>query len=84
MDHENIVKINHLIKLKGKFYMGLELLPGGSLGDFLRHKHKRKQRLSDKEASQLMNGILEGIAYIHDAGIAHRDLKPGNILIADT
>lgn len=61
--------------------MGLELLPGGSLADFLRPKHKRNQRLTDKQASALMSGILEGIAYIHDAGIAHRDLKPGNILI---
>ena len=42
MDHDNIVKIHHLIKLKGKFYMGLELLPGGSLADFLRQKFKRK------------------------------------------
>ena len=63
--------------------MGLELLEGGNLSEYLKQRYKNKYKLTDKEASDLMRGILEGIAYVHEKGITHRDLKPGNILIQD-
>lgn len=78
-----MIEIHHLIKFKDKFYMGLDLVTGGTLADFLRKKFKKNEQLTDWQASRLIKGILEAIAYIHDEGIAHRDLKPGNILIAD-
>lgn len=81
--HKNVVEIHHLIKLKGKFYMGLELLEGGTLHDYLRRVFRKGERLSDTEASRLMSGIMEGVAYVHERGITHRDLKPGNILVKD-
>ena len=31
LDHPNVVKVKHLIKLNGRFYMGMDYLPGGSL-----------------------------------------------------
>lgn len=34
----------------------------------------------DDEVGPLINALLNGIAYIHDHGFAHRDLKPGNVL----
>lgn len=81
--HENVVSIHHLIKFAGKFYMGLELLEGGNLSEYLKERYRKKDRLTDKESSDLLRGILEGIAYVHEKGITHRDLKPGNILIKD-
>lgn len=45
--HKNVVEIHHLIKLKGKFYMGLELLMGGTLADYLKKVFRKGERLSD-------------------------------------
>lgn len=59
--HENVVQIHHLIKFGGKFYMGLELLEGGSLSEYLKRRYSKKDKLTDKESSDLLRGILEGI-----------------------
>jgi serine/threonine protein kinase len=49
----------------------------------MKNKFKNHEKFSDKEASKIMKGILEGVAYIHEKSISHRDLKPQNILITD-
>ena len=38
-------------------------------------------RLSEKEAIQFFQQLIDGIEYIHLMGVVHRDLKPENILI---
>lgn len=58
-------------------YMVLELCPGGSLGDRL-HRHGP---LPVKEARDIGVGIADAVAAAHAAGVLHRDIKPGNIMI---
>lgn len=40
MDHRNVIKVKHLIKLNHKYYMGMELLAGQSLQTFMKKKFK--------------------------------------------
>jgi serine/threonine protein kinase len=55
--------------------MGMDYSPGGCLETFLKTRYRNK-KLSDREAAQLMRGILQGVSYIHKNDIIHRDLKP--------
>ena len=37
--------------------------------------------LSESEVSQLCSGLIDGLAYLHEHCIAHRDIKPGNLVV---
>jgi serine/threonine-protein kinase len=58
----------------------MEYVPGRTLRDLL----NSRGRLSPREALDIMAGVLGGLAAAHDAGIAHRDVKPENVLLNDS
>lgn len=58
-------------------YMVLELCPGGSLGDRLH----RQGPLPLKEARDIAVGLADAVAAAHAAGVLHRDIKPGNVMV---
>jgi serine/threonine-protein kinase len=55
----------------------MEYVPGRTLRDLL---HERT-RLRPREALDITEGVLSGLAAAHAAGIAHRDVKPENVLL---
>ena len=57
--------------------MGMELVEGGRLTDFIKGRFRKGGKFTDSEASSLMKGILSAVGYMHEKGIVHRDLKPG-------
>src|SRR5215469_4603595 len=61
-------------------YLAMEHVPGRTLRDLL----NERGRLGPREALDLMDGVLAGLAAAHDAGIAHRDVKPENVLLTDS
>ncbi|KIE26356.1 kinase [Streptomyces sp. MUSC 125] len=58
-------------------YIVLELCPGGSLGERLH----RDGPLPVKEVRDIGVGIADAVAAAHAAGVLHRDIKPGNIMV---
>ncbi|MFF5187538.1 serine/threonine-protein kinase [Streptomyces sp. NPDC000345] len=58
-------------------YMVLELCPGGSLGERLH----RQGAFPPKEARDIGVGLADAVAAAHAAGVLHRDIKPGNVMV---
>ena len=70
--HPNIVEITEANILPIP-YVEMEFMKSG-LADL-------KTPLPVKDAAEIVSGVAEGLAYAHEQGIIHRDIKPQNILI---
>ena len=61
----------------GSHLLVFEQLTGESLADRL----KREQYLPFSEVGPIIEDVLQGLVAAHEAGVIHRDLKPGNIFL---
>jgi len=73
----NVVAIFDQGSDKRLHYIAMEYVPGRTLRQLL----NERGRLSAREALDIMTGVLSGLAAAHDAGFAHRDVKPENVLL---
>ena len=62
-----------VIETETKIFMVLEYCPGGELFDYI----VDRDRLCEAESRSFFRQIVAAVAYIHEMGYAHRDLKPG-------
>ncbi len=60
-------------------YYSMPYIEGGSLHQRL----DRERQLSLEEAFRITHDVAEALGYAHGLGILHRDVKPGNILLAE-
>jgi serine/threonine protein kinase len=79
LDHPNVVRIVDVdVNATGFFYIVVELVEGRSLGE-------HRTRFGDARwALRVLGQLADGLAAIHAAGIMHRDLKPGNVLVTES
>ncbi len=77
LSHPNIVQIFEVGDQQGQPYFSLEFCAGGTLASALAGKP-----LPPGDAARLLVPLARAIHHAHAAGILHRDLKPGNVLLA--
>lgn len=77
LSHPNIIPIYSYGEEKGITYIAMQLMQGGTL------KHPHGHAMDPKKALEVLAKVTRALAYAHQRGIVHRDVKPGNILLTE-
>uniref|UniRef100_A0A8R1I057 Protein kinase domain-containing protein n=2 Tax=Caenorhabditis japonica TaxID=281687 RepID=A0A8R1I057_CAEJA len=77
--NENIVQLLDWFEDDKNFYLVMEKMRGGPL---LQHILQRGY-FTEEEARRVTKDIASALKFMHDRGIAHRDVKPENVLCTD-
>jgi len=77
LNHPHIVTVYDAGEIDGRQYLVTEYIDGGTLKEWAAKEHR-----SPKQVVDLLTGVADGLAAAHRVGIIHRDIKPGNILVA--
>ncbi|MFN7134557.1 MAG: protein kinase domain-containing protein, partial [Myxococcales bacterium] len=81
LSHPNTVSVFDFGELEDRsLYMAMEYVPGRDLAHVLRVEGA----LSERRALPIVSQVLRSLAEAHDAGIVHRDIKPGNVMVLRT
>ena len=78
LEHSNIVPVYDVGDVDGRPFFSMQLVEGETLTDAVSNGP-----LPQRRAAEIVAKIARAIAFAHREGILHRDLKPGNIMIAD-
>eukprot|EP01037_Dinobryon_pediforme_P018109 gene18109-18349_t len=78
LTHPNIVAVYDYGEDGKIAYIVMEYAPGTELKKIL----DKGERLPPNETVRIMEGVLAGLNYSHERGVVHRDIKPGNIILA--
>jgi serine/threonine-protein kinase len=77
LSHPNVVSIYDWGEVEGTYFIVMELVDGRSLREVL----KTEGALLPQRAAEIASDVASALAAAHTAGLIHRDIKPGNILL---
>lgn len=79
LDHPNIIRIYDRFRNEDTFIIILEYCSGGSLWDYI----QKNGPVRREYLSVIICDLCEAVSFAHCHGVAHRDIKPQNVLIDD-
>ncbi len=77
LDHPNLVRAHDIDKEHGLHFLVMEYVEGSSFQDIVR----KKGPMEVDRAAHYIRQATAGLDHAHAAGIVHRDIKPGNVLV---
>lgn len=81
LDHPGIVRILSFDHTEGVLLLVMELVPGGSLRDYIDAQRAQGKTIDYTLAVEYSRQIADALHYAHQQGMTHRDIKPDNILL---
>jgi 5'-AMP-activated protein kinase catalytic alpha subunit len=75
--HPNIIQLYEILEDSRYYYVATEYASRGELFDHI----VKNEKLTEFEASKILQQMVNAIEYLHELGVVHRDLKPENILL---
>lgn len=77
LEHPNVVKIFGAAKFRGRPFIVMEYISGSSLAQVI----AQAEPMSLERKLEILLELCDGLAWAHAAGIVHRDIKPGNVML---
>jgi serine/threonine protein kinase len=77
LDHPNILDVYDAGEADGRLYLAVRLVRGSDLGVVI----SQEERLPLERTVWIVRHVADALDAAHDAGLVHRDVKPGNILL---
>ena len=79
LTHPGVVRVTDFFEENGTVYYVMDYIEGNSLHDLI----AKNGALSEAKALYYIRQVAEALQYVHEAGLMHLDIKPGNIMVSD-
>jgi len=79
LNHPNVVNVHNLLEHDGRLLLVMEFVEGETLDKLIQDNGA----LPYNQAIEITCQVLNALSFMHSKGVIHRDLKPGNIMIAE-
>ncbi|MFJ6746782.1 serine/threonine-protein kinase [Streptomyces sp. NPDC091266] len=81
INHPNVVGVHDVVDDAGLPCIVMEYVPSSTLGDAIKEAARENRSVPPREAARIGRGMIAALRAAHAAGVLHRDVKPGNVLL---
>ena len=81
LNHPNVIRYYASFISEGMYYIVMEYANGGTLEEYIAKRREANNKFNKLTILKLFHQVMMGLSHCHQNKIAHRDLKPDNILL---